>query len=86
VTIGTDNKPQVKWHASADAAGSPVVGGGAVWVVDYDGGVMYALDPGTGKTRTQLNIGTAPHFASPTLAGGRAYVGLMDGVVSVTGV
>ncbi|MFL6071864.1 MAG: PQQ-binding-like beta-propeller repeat protein [Mycobacteriales bacterium] len=85
VTIGTDNKPQVRWHTSVHAAGSPVVGGGAVWVVDYAGGVLYALDPATGSTRAQVSIGTAPHFASPTLAGGRAYVGVTDGVVAVTG-
>jgi outer membrane protein assembly factor BamB len=85
VSIDADGTPHVLWQAGVRASGSPVVGGGAVWVVDYTGGVLYALDPATGSTRTQINIGTAPHFASPTLSGDRAYVGTMDGVVAVGG-
>ncbi len=71
------------WHGPSDAQGSPVVGGGAVWVVDYDGGTLYALDPASGRQVAQTAIGKAPHFASPTLAGGHVYVGTLAGVVSV---
>jgi polyvinyl alcohol dehydrogenase (cytochrome) len=85
VSIDADGTPHVLWQAGVRASGSPVVGGGAVWVVDYTGGVLYALDPATGSTKTRITIGTAPHFASPTLSGGRAYVGTMDGVVAVGG-
>ena len=67
------------------ARGSPVVGGGVVWVVDYTAGVLYTLDPATGAVRQRLGIGTCPHFASPALARGRAYVGTMTGVVAVAG-
>ncbi|TMM37723.1 MAG: hypothetical protein E6F99_11455 [Actinobacteria bacterium] len=73
----------VRWHAAVAAAGSPTLGGGALWVIDYDGGVLYALDPGNGTVRQQLKIGTTPHFAAPTLAGGRAYVGTLDAVVAI---
>jgi outer membrane protein assembly factor BamB len=72
------------WHGPSGARGSPVVAGGAVWVVDYDGGRLYLLDPGTGRVRAQLAIGECPHFASPTVAAGHGYVGTMTGVVSVT--
>jgi outer membrane protein assembly factor BamB len=85
VTIAANGTPSVAWHASVAAGGSPSVGGGAVWVVDYDAGVLYALDPGDGHVRAQVNIGTAPHFASPTLSGSRAYVGTNSGVVAVAG-
>jgi outer membrane protein assembly factor BamB len=71
------------WHATVAARGSPVLGGGAVWVVDYQAGLLDLLDPGTGAVRQKLSIGPAPHFASPTLAGGQAYVGTMTGVVAV---
>jgi outer membrane protein assembly factor BamB len=74
---------EVRWHAAVRAAGSPVVGGGAVWVVDYDGGVLYALDPASGAVRQQVPVGRSPHFASPTLAGGRAYVGTLAGVTAI---
>ncbi|MBV9844833.1 MAG: PQQ-binding-like beta-propeller repeat protein [Kutzneria sp.] len=75
----------VRWTSPVKAPGSPTVGGGAVWVVDYDGGTLYALDEQSGAVRGQLSIGRAPHFASPTLSGPRAYVGTMDGVVGING-
>ncbi len=85
VRIAADGKPTVLWHAAAAANGSPVIGGGAIWDVDYDGGVLYALSPDDGSVKAQLSIGTLPHFASPTLSGNTAYVGTMDGVVAVSG-
>jgi polyvinyl alcohol dehydrogenase (cytochrome) len=74
----------VGWHGPSGAAGSPVLAGGAVWVVDYDGGLLYLLAPGTGRQVAKLAIGRAPHFASPTVSRGRGYVGTMTGVVCVT--
>ncbi|MER6895595.1 PQQ-binding-like beta-propeller repeat protein, partial [Amycolatopsis sp. NPDC000740] len=75
----------VVWRAAASANGSPTVGGGAVWVVDYNTGDLYALSPADGTVRSQINLGTVPHFASPTLSGDHAYVGTMTGVVAVSG-
>lgn len=83
VRVDKNGQPQVLWHASVPARGSPVLGGGALWVVDYQAGLLDVLDPGTGAVREKLSIGPAPHFASPTLAGGQAYVGTMTGVVAV---
>jgi polyvinyl alcohol dehydrogenase (cytochrome) len=71
------------WKSPVAAAGSPVLGGDTVWAVDYDGGTLYALDAATGNVRQKLDIGAAPHFASPTLAGGRVLVGTLTGVVAV---
>jgi len=83
VQVDDSGKIHVLWQAKTDAAGSPVVGGGAVWVVDYDAGDLYALDPATGAVRQRIAIGTAPHFASPTLAKGRVYVGMLTGVTAI---
>lgn len=83
--IGADGAVTTMWKSAVRAAGSPVVGGGAVWVVDYDGGVLYALNPTTGGVLDQVTVGTAPHFTSPTLSGSRAYVGTMKGVVAING-
>jgi outer membrane protein assembly factor BamB len=80
----SQGKLSVGWHGPSAAAGAPVVAGGAVWAVDYDGGTLYLLDPADGKVRSQLGIGRAPHFASPTVAYGRGYVGTLSGVVSVS--
>jgi len=77
----------VLWQANPEAAADPpAVGGGAVWSMDDVSGVLYALDQTTGKMLAQINVGKAPHFASPTLAPGRAYVGTLDGVTAVSGV
>lgn len=85
VTIGADGTPQELWRSTVPAEGSPVVGGGAVWAVDYFGGVLYALDPATGATLASVRVGQAPNFTSPTLSGDRAYVGTLSGVVAVGG-
>lgn len=73
------------WTAPVTASGSPTSGGEAVWVVDPVGGLLYALDGSTGAVRSQVQIGPAPRYASVTLSIDHAYVGVMDGVVSVAG-
>ena len=81
------NKLRVLWRGPGSAAGSPVVGGGAVWVTDYAAGTLYEVDPATGATRSSLSLGTAlPHFASMSMAGSHAYLGTSQGVVAVAGV
>jgi outer membrane protein assembly factor BamB len=85
LTIGQDGTPVVGWHAPVAAKGSPTIGGGAVWVADYDAGRLYALDEHDGHVLAQVDVGSLPHFASPTLAGTRAYLGTTNGVVAVDG-
>jgi outer membrane protein assembly factor BamB len=77
---------KVLWRGPAGAQGSPVLGGGAVWVPDWNAGVLYQLDPGTGHVRHKIRLGSAlPHFASPSLSGRLALIGTMHGVVAVHG-
>jgi outer membrane protein assembly factor BamB len=83
VQVDSGGQLHVRWRAAVPAAGSPVLGGGALWVVDYDG-VLYALDPATGAVRQQVPVGSAPHFASPTLGRAHAYVGTLTGVSAVS--
>ena len=67
-------------------AGSPVIGGGAVWVADWDAGDLYQLDPATGHVRRRIALGSPlPHFASPSLSGTLALIGTMSGVIAVAG-
>ena len=81
------SKIRVEWRGPENAWGSPVIGGGAVWVTDWKAGTLYELDQATGGIRASLGLGTPlPHFPSMSMAGGRAYLGTMDGVVSVRGV
>jgi polyvinyl alcohol dehydrogenase (cytochrome) len=80
------SKIKVLWRGPAAAQGSPVLGGGAVWVPDWNAGVLYELDPGTGHVRHKIRLGSAlPHFASPSLSGALALIGTMQGVVAVRG-
>ena len=74
----------VGWHAPANLNGSPVVGGGLVWVLDAKAGDLAGLDAATGAVRTARHVGPVTRFASPTLSGNRIYVGTMSGVVALT--
>src|SRR5215467_4476667 len=81
-TSGT--KITVLWRGPGAAQGSPVVGGGAIWVPDWNAGVLYELAPASGHVRHQIRLGSAlPHFASPTLSGSLALLGTLNGVVAV---
>jgi outer membrane protein assembly factor BamB len=77
---------RILWRGPATAAGSPVIGGGAVWVADWGSGTLYELDQATGSVRHQISLGSSlPHFASPSLSGGLVFIGTMGGVVAVRG-
>jgi outer membrane protein assembly factor BamB len=79
---------QVLWRGPAATDGSPVIGGGAVWVTDYGDspGVLYELDPASGHEMESISLGAGlPHFSSLSLAGGTAYVPTLGGVVAVSG-
>ncbi|GAA2147323.1 hypothetical protein GCM10009760_38110 [Kitasatospora kazusensis] len=82
VTVGDDGRLGTGWRLPLRGAGSPVVGGGAVWVLDYGQGRLYALDPADGRVLEQTAVGPVPHFAAPVLTGGRVLVGTMAGVTA----
>jgi hypothetical protein len=73
----------VLWHASGSVAGSPVIGGGRVWALDYTAGVLHALDPATGRTLEQVPVGQANRFATPAIYGNQVLVPTLTGVVYV---
>jgi outer membrane protein assembly factor BamB len=81
----TGDQIRTLWRGPAAAAGSPVVGGGAVWVSDVSAGTLYELNPATGATEHTLGLGTGlPHFASMSMSGASAYIGTDNGVVSIS--
>jgi polyvinyl alcohol dehydrogenase (cytochrome) len=80
------NQIHVLWTGPAGASGSPVLGGGAVWVNDWDAGTLYELSPANGRVRDSVSLGSSlPHFASLSLAGSLAFVGTKAGVTAVRG-
>jgi outer membrane protein assembly factor BamB len=71
------------WHAAESIAGSPVVGGGRVWSLDQDAGVLHALNPATGRSLEQVRVGTTSRFATPALYRNHVLVPTMTGLVIV---
>jgi hypothetical protein len=81
------HKIRVLWHGPENAWGSPVIGGGAVWVTDWKAGTLYELDQAAGVMRGSLSLGTTlPHFSSMSMTGSQAFLGTMEGLVAVGGV
>jgi streptogramin lyase len=79
---------KVLWRGPSDGNGTPVLGGGAVWVTHYsdNGGSLYELNPATGTVRQQIDIaGGLPHFSSLSLSGSTAYVSTLAGITAVSG-
>jgi len=77
---------RVTWRGPAGVWGSPVLGGGAVWVASPSTGVLYELAPGTGRVRAKIKIARQlPDFVSPSLSGGLVLVGTMTGVSAISG-
>jgi polyvinyl alcohol dehydrogenase (cytochrome) len=57
------------WN-SGTGGGPAIVAAGLVWTIGQDG-VLYGLDPATGRVRQQASIGAvANHFPTPSVAGG----------------
>jgi outer membrane protein assembly factor BamB len=80
--VDDDGRLQVLWHVDDnDVSGSPVVAGGRVWVMDQSGGVLHALDPSTGRSTAQVQVGQTNRFASPSITGPDILVGTMSGSI-----
>jgi outer membrane protein assembly factor BamB len=84
VRVDDNGKLHVLWHASGSIWGSPVIGGGRVWALDPFGGVLHALDPATGKSVGQVDVGEASRFATPALYGRNVIVPTMAGIAVVS--
>jgi outer membrane protein assembly factor BamB len=65
-------------------SGSPVVGGGAVWILDQSSGVLDVFNEASGAPITSAPVGPLTRFASPVLVGTRALVGTTSAVVELT--
>jgi outer membrane protein assembly factor BamB len=92
VEVGAANKTiKVLWRGPSGTDGSPVVGGGAVWVTKYSesgsgGGTLYALNQATGQVMHEISISQGmPHFSSLSLSGGTAYVSTLAGITAING-
>jgi polyvinyl alcohol dehydrogenase (cytochrome) len=92
LSLGSGSPPSLAvkagFSAPSDATGPPMIAGGLVWVTSYSSGTLYGLDPMSGTTRSRFSIpetgSNVNHFASPSAAGGRLFVGSGDQVTGYT--
>jgi outer membrane protein assembly factor BamB len=85
VSVADDGAVTTDWHASSDLNGSPVLGGGAVWVLDTSSSSLHALSGKTGKDVATVTLpAEVTRFATPALSGSTAYVGTEKGVTAVS--
>ena len=83
VRVDDAGQLHVLWHTSGTITGSPVIGGGRIWVLDPEAGVLHALDPSNGKSLSQVSVGVANRFATPALYGSDVIVPTLAGVAVV---
>ena len=74
----------VAWHAPHPILGSPIIAAGAVWAVEPDSGVLYALDPSTGGVFWSKGVGVGAHFSTPAATEGFVVVPAGKNVVAVS--
>jgi outer membrane protein assembly factor BamB len=65
----TQTSISVAWRAAPRTA-SPIVAAGAVWAIDADAGLLYALEPSSGAVLYKANLGSARHFSTPAATEG----------------
>jgi outer membrane protein assembly factor BamB len=83
VRVDDAGQLHVLWHTSGSITGSPVIGGGRIWVLDTNAGVLHALDPSTGKSLGQADVGVANRFAAPALYGADVIIPTLTGIAVV---
>jgi outer membrane protein assembly factor BamB len=83
VRVDDAGQLHVLWHTSGSITGSPVIGGGRIWALDTDAGVLHALDPSTGKSLSQVDVGVANRFATPAIYGADVIIPTLAGIAVV---
>jgi outer membrane protein assembly factor BamB len=65
----TQTSISVAWRAAPRTA-SPIIAAGAVWAIDAEAGLLYALDIMSGAVLYRTNLGPARHFSTPAASEG----------------
>jgi outer membrane protein assembly factor BamB len=82
----TTSPPRLRkgWTSPVSTDGPVTVGAGVVWTVDTSGGVLYGLDPGTGRVvaKHPVRLDASQHFPTAAVGGGWALVEAANRVVA----
>jgi outer membrane protein assembly factor BamB len=69
--------------SSGIGGGPPIVAAGLVWTIGQDNGMLYGLDPATGRVRQQVAMGRpANHFPTPSVGDGLLLAACAQNVVA----
>ena len=60
--------------------GPPIVAGGLVWALDWDGDALYGMNPVTGHVVVHRTTGALEHFSTPAVGDGMLFVATAGGV------
>jgi outer membrane protein assembly factor BamB len=63
----------VDWTGPDFRSGSPILAGGVVWSLDFEGGYLWAFNPRYGNVIVRSRVGAGEHFVSPSTANGRLF-------------
>ena len=64
----------VAWKTLDIRSGSPIVAGGVVWNIDFEGGYLYGFNARDGTVVVRSRVGVSAHFVSPSSSNGRLFV------------
>lgn len=75
------------WHSPQIRSGSPIIAFGAVWVMDYERGILLAMDPVSGHAIWDRALGqAAAHFATPSAGGSCVLAASQSHVTAVSAI
>jgi outer membrane protein assembly factor BamB len=60
--------------------GPPIVAGGLVWALDWDGAALYGMNPVNGQVLVHRTTDALEHFATPAVGDGMLFVPSASGV------
>jgi len=76
----------VAWKTIDIRSGSPIVAGGVVWNIDFEGGYLYGFNPRDGAVVVRSHVGVAAHFVSPSSSNGRIFLPAGRYLVAFSGI
>ena len=63
----------VAWHSEPFNAGSPIVTGGSVWVIDTSSATLHVFNYLNGTEIFTAPLGSVPHFTTPAAGSGQVF-------------
>jgi len=82
VNLGPTPSFTIAWKGPSFHAETPILAGGALWVIDRNGGDLYALNAMSGQTIFTFHLGATAHFSTPSSGDGQVFVAAGNKILS----